>query len=231
MIQAPVSDRERSGLHGSVKSVVDEFSTTVFDRDGKIVEWSGNSSRGRVERKYIYDANGRLVRISGSHGDQADEFRYDEHGRKTQIRVIPARPEQGSRAFGIAGWFDCTSEGDTLTDGGTVETTYNEHDQPVEARILDEEGTVLFRFVYTYDADGRLSQEKLATENLPLPKSFREQIPTEQRAATLAQMKTQLEEMARRTGLYGDASSDKRRSMILRNSLALPGRRRSILVN
>ena len=94
MIQAPVSDRERSGLDGPVKSVVDEFSTTVFGRDGKILEWSGNTSHGRVERKYVYDQAGRLVHISGSDGDHTDEFRYDERGRKTQIRQVPARPRQ-----------------------------------------------------------------------------------------------------------------------------------------
>ena len=53
MIQAPVSDRETSGLRGPVKSVVDEYSATEFDQDGKILEWSGNTSHGRVERKYL----------------------------------------------------------------------------------------------------------------------------------------------------------------------------------
>jgi hypothetical protein len=158
-----------------------------------------------VERKYAYDQAGRLVPISGSNGDHTDEFRYDEQGRRTQIRVVPARPEQGLRGFGIGAAFDTASEGDTLTDGGTVETTYNEHDQPVEARILDDEGIVLFRIVYTYDADGRLSQEKLTTESLPLPKEFRDQSPVEYRAAALDQMKANLVEISQRTGLSGDA--------------------------
>ena len=43
MIQAPPSDRERFGLRGQVKSVADEWSTTEFDPDGKILEWSGNT--------------------------------------------------------------------------------------------------------------------------------------------------------------------------------------------
>lgn len=42
--------------------------------------------------------------------------------------------------------------------------------------VLDDEGMVLSRIVYGYDADGRLSQEKLTTENPPLPKEFRDQI-------------------------------------------------------
>jgi hypothetical protein len=205
LIHSPISDRERCGLRGPVKSVIDEWSTTVFDRDGKILEWSGNSSRGPVNRKYIYDQSGRLLRISGSNGDHTDEFRYDQHGRKTRIRRVPARPEQGGRAFGVGAAFDAVGEGDTLDDGGTVETTYNEHDQPVEARILADEGLVLLRIVYAYDAAGRLSQERLTAENLPLPKAFRDQIPVEHRAAALEQMKTQLAEISQRTGLSGDA--------------------------
>ena len=55
MIDQILSDRERDGFNGPVKSVADEYSTTEFDRDGKIVEWSGNTSHGRVERKYVYD--------------------------------------------------------------------------------------------------------------------------------------------------------------------------------
>ena len=204
MIRQILSDRERYGLRGPVKSVIDEFSTTVFDRNGMVLEWSGNTSHGRVERKYVYDPDGRLIRISGSNGDHTDEFRYDENGRKTQIRHVPARPDVGSRAFGIGAAFHAVAEGETLDGGGTVETTYNEHDQALETKILDDEGLVLFRIVYTYKADGRMSQEKIITENLPWPKAFRDQIPVEHRAATLEQMKAQLAEISQRNGLSGD---------------------------
>ncbi len=50
-------------------------------------------------------------------------------------------------------------KGEMLTDGGTVETKYNEYNEAVEATILDDEGVVLSRITYTYDAEGRLSQE------------------------------------------------------------------------
>jgi hypothetical protein len=75
-----------------------------------------------AERKYVYDDGGKLIRVSGSNGDHTDEFRYDEHGRKTRIQVVPARPEQRHRAFGIAAEFDAVLEGDTLDEKGTVET-------------------------------------------------------------------------------------------------------------
>jgi hypothetical protein len=206
MITTKYSRNERDGLNGLVKSSLKKTSTTEFDRDGKSSNGAG-IRHGRVERKYVYDQVGRLIRISGSNGDWVDEFRYDERGRKTRIRTVPSRAERGRHAFGIGAAFDAMVEGETLEDGGTVETTYYDydHDHPVEARVLDNEGMVLSRITYTYDADGRLSQEKLTTENVRLPKEFLTHIPVEHRAATIEQMKTQLAEISQRTGLSGDA--------------------------
>jgi len=157
------SDRERADLRGSVRTIVDDWSTTVFDRDGKTIEWRGNTLHGHSERTYSYDENGKLIRITGSNGDQLDEFRYDEQGRMTQIRHVPARTEGGAKASGIEIYFEAISEGHILTDGGTVETSYNERGQPVERRIVDDEGMLLFRIVHLYDANGRLGEEQLVS--------------------------------------------------------------------
>jgi YD repeat-containing protein len=198
------SDRERAEFRGSVRTIVDDWSTTVFDRDGKIIEWRGNTLHGHSERTYSYDENGKLIRITSSNSDQLDEFRYDEQGRMTQIRHVPARTE-GARAYGAGIYFEAISEGHILSDGGTVETSYNERGQPVERRILDDEGALLFRIVHLYDASGRLGEERLISETPSLPKAFRDQIPSEQRAAVLTQMKTELESIRQRTGLFGNA--------------------------
>jgi YD repeat-containing protein len=198
------SDRERAELRGSVRSIVDDWSTTVFDRDGKIIEWRGNTLHGHAERVYSYDENGRLIQITSSNGDQLDEFRYDEQERTTQIRHVPARTD-GAKATGIGIYFEAISEGHILTNGGTVETSYNECGQPVERRVLDDEGTLLFRIMHLYDASGRLGEERLISENPSLPKAFRDQIPSEQRAAILTQMKTEFDRIRQQTGLFGNA--------------------------
>lgn len=203
------SDREKAELRGSVKRIVDEWSTTVFDRDGKIIEWSGNTLHGHSERRYSYDENGKLIRIAGSNGDQLDEFRYDEQGRMTQMRHVPARTE-GAMATDFEIYFDVISEGELLTDGGTVVTSYNERGKPVERKIVNDEGVLLFRIVHLYDANGRLREERLVSENPSFPKAFSDQIPDqiprEQRAAVLTQMKTAFENMMRQqTGLFGTA--------------------------
>ena len=199
-----LSDCEKGGFRGPVKTIVDEYSTTVFDRNGKTLAWGGNTSHGRAERTYVYDTNGRLIRVSGSSGDDDDEFRYDGQG-KIQIRRVPSRPDLQSRAFGVSVWFDAISEGEGLTGGGTVETTYNERDEPVEKRISDEEGTLLFRIAYMRDENGRLSQEKLVSENPAIPKTLRDQIPVDERASVLAAMRKEFEETAQHTGLFGNA--------------------------
>lgn len=69
-----VSNREKAGLRGPVKTIVDDWSTTEFDRNGKIVAWTGKTVHGRVQRTYVYDGARRLVRISGSNGNHVDEF-------------------------------------------------------------------------------------------------------------------------------------------------------------
>jgi hypothetical protein len=199
-----LSDCEKGGLRGPVKTIVDEYSTTVFDQKGKTVEWRGNTAHGRVERTYVYDQNERLIRVRGSSGDHDDEFRYEGRG-KTQIRRVPARPDLQSRAFAVSPWFDAVSEGELLTDGGTVESTYNERDEPVEKRLFDDEGTLLFRVVYIRDENGRLGEEKLITENHAIPKTFRDQIPIGERASVLAVMRNKFEEMGQHTGLFGNA--------------------------
>ncbi len=197
------SDREKAELRGPVQTIADDYSTTVFDRDGKILEWRGNTFYGYSERKYSYDQNGKLLRITGSSTDQVDEFRYDEQGRMTQIRHVPARPQRRNTAIAAEIVFEVIPEGDSLSDGGTVETSYNERGQPVEKRIVDTDGLLLYRILYTYDANGRLGEERLVYENPSFPKGALDQIPTEQRAALLAQWKTEIESASH--GLFGNA--------------------------
>lgn len=198
------SDREQSGLRGPVKEVVDEYSTTVFDTNGNIIQWSGNTMHGRTVRTYVYDEQNRLIRVTGSEGDYQDEFSYDGPIKK-QVRRIPAHPDQKNCAYGFSVWFDAACEGETLSEGGTLETRYNENGQPVEKLVFDDEGSVLFSGSSTYDSDGRLCSEMLKPVEFPVPKAIREQIPVEQRAVVLAQMKSEFRQMMHSGGLFGDA--------------------------
>lgn len=198
-----VSDREKVSLRGPVKTIVDEYSSTVFDEDGKTVEWSGNTMHGHVVRTFHYDKNERLVRVTGNNNDHEDEFRYDGL-LKTQIRHIPPRPDAKHRAFGFGAWFDAACEGEMLKDGGAVETKYDERDQPFEKQVVDGEGLILFSAKYAYNPDGRLGSETLTAINFPVPKEIRDQIPIQQRAELLAQMRVEFQQMMRNSGLFGN---------------------------
>src|SRR5260370_21477108 len=64
---------------------------------------------------------------------------------------------------------------------------------------------LLFRTVHLYDGSGRLGEEWLVSENPSLPKAFRDRIPSEQRAAVMAQIKVEFESIERQNGLFGNA--------------------------
>src|SRR5271170_332363 len=66
-----LSDRERAGLHGSVKTFGDFIGTEAesmreveYTADGRMLVWRGRLSTGRVENVYSYDETGRLISIT-----------------------------------------------------------------------------------------------------------------------------------------------------------------------
>jgi hypothetical protein len=52
-----------------------------------------------------------------------------------------------------------------VPSGGSVTTIYNEHDQPAEAQIRDSDGGLVSRLIRSYDTNGHILGDKLATEN------------------------------------------------------------------
>ena len=197
-----ISDRERAGLRGPVKTCTDfmgeeteSMCEAEYALDGRLLVWRGRVSGGsRVERVYLYDGRGKLVGITGGGADGTDEFRFDEHGRRIRIRTVPPRPDRQSVGTSVEIMFEATEEGDCLIGGGTVTTRYNDNDQPLESLVRDAHGELLTRIVHNYDANGRLAHETLVRESLEFPDSmipeqYREQFSEEQRQATLSQIR------------------------------------------
>ncbi len=107
----PISDRDKAGLHGPVRSVIEEraypawtdadgkvypefksWNKTEYDRDGRIaVTWfRGSSSEHGSEfaTRYARNAAGRLLRASQEDdGKTVSEtiYRYDDQGRLQSI--------------------------------------------------------------------------------------------------------------------------------------------------
>jgi hypothetical protein len=181
-----LSDRERAGLRGSVKTLsecigaeTESISEAEYTADGRMLVWRGRFSEGKVESIFSYDGSGKLLSITSSGSGVTDEFHYDEQGRKTRVRTVPPGPSQQGMAIGVEVVFGHEEEGDGLRGGGTVTTSYNEDDQPVESLVRDTHGLLLTRITHNY-ANGRLINEMLVKENLDIPSEFWEGLSGDQ---------------------------------------------------
>src|SRR5580693_10349682 len=93
-----LSDRERTGLRGPVKTCSDfmgdaaeSMSEEEYAADGRLLVWRGRSFAGsRVEWVCSYDGMGRLISATSGGADVTDEFHYDEQGKKTRVRTVPS---------------------------------------------------------------------------------------------------------------------------------------------
>ncbi len=106
---APMSDREKAGLHGPVQQCIEERTTPAFENfpgtsyvsitkyspEGKLLQTSfGNSVESAQESSttYTYDSAGRLLKItttnSGSPVSESN-YQYDQKGRIVSITGDP----------------------------------------------------------------------------------------------------------------------------------------------
>jgi hypothetical protein len=168
------TDREKAGLRGTVKTCVEESVNP--------------SAEFLISREYSPDGQLLAARLRQNGSEQViandvgegSGFFQDEHGRKVAVKTFDPKTLQRGRAalaMGVSLW-DAALTGHGVPVGGKVRTTYNQDDQPTELQILDGEGQVLSRVVRTYDADGRIIEEKPICEN-PGP-LFLKRFPAEQ---------------------------------------------------
>jgi YD repeat-containing protein len=120
-----LSDRERAGLRGPVKTCIDfmedveaESMCAEYGTDGRLLVCRYISNGSRVEQVYSYDGMGRLIGVTDGGADGTDEFHYDEQGKKTRVRTVPPRPDRQNSAWEVTGLFEATEEGFCLNYGG-----------------------------------------------------------------------------------------------------------------
>jgi hypothetical protein len=138
----------------------------TYDASGHLLKTaSGNEGEPTMDNVYSYDDQGRLSGIVSSRTpDNPIVFRYDEHGRKTKVKVF--RPADYRPNIATAGSpFEVADMAPNLPGGGTATTVYDEQDRPVEVQVRDAQGEIVNRALRTYDAQGRVADEKQILDN------------------------------------------------------------------
>lgn len=179
--------------------------TTEYDTEGRIVSTRWNNPNGSawitgntynasgqllrtsrgiegqtpVESIYAYDEQGRPQSITDSQNpDNPIVFHYDERGRKT--KVLTSRPEDYRPNVSIAAdsLFYAADVHPNIEGGGTATVIYDDQDRPTEIQTRDSSGELISRTLRTYDAAGRIVEEKLVHDDIVtmLPASARTEI-------------------------------------------------------
>lgn len=143
--------------------------TNTYDTNGRLVNTvSGKLGEPGTEMRYDYDETGRLLTITNStEPGNRTNFHYDEQGRKTTTQSFD--PETLKRAqnsmYAGSPWEAAVGAGIGVPFGGNIATIYNGNGQPTEAQIRSSEGRIVSRVVRSYDAHGRIIEEKHIQEN------------------------------------------------------------------
>jgi YD repeat-containing protein len=157
--------------------------TRTYDAAGRLLRTSNKSDGSSSVQIYSYDERGRLLSTADSNGSRTD-FHYDSEGRKTEKQTIPPRPgEMKETAVGLGAVAGAMEGGYGLYDGGTVTKRYDDHDLPIESKVLDSEGNLVSRVIRSYDSKGRLTAERMIPENweIGLAKQMLAKAPEEYR--------------------------------------------------
>jgi hypothetical protein len=185
-----LSDRERAGLRGPVKTCSEligrriESINTDYSTDGRLLgqrvrvrDFPGpfpgvttglsGISGGTEETWEFYDEQGKktkVLRVSCRPSYVTDEFHYDEQGKKTRVRKVCLSFNQPDFPDVMLDSikFEVAEAGGSLvgSGGGTVTTRYNENDQPIESLVRNSGGELLTKINHNY-TNGRLISETL----------------------------------------------------------------------
>jgi hypothetical protein len=175
-----LSDRERAGLRGPVKTCSDLIGreigiNTDYSPDGRLLgyrvprggifPWLGISDIVDVTTEF-YDKQSNTTKVGRVSIGVTDEFQYDARGRKTRVRkVSPCTFLLIPGYWAMLETFEFAEAGCSLSGGGTVTTRYNENDQPIESLICNANGELLMKINHNY-ANGRLISETLVIVRL-----------------------------------------------------------------
>jgi YD repeat-containing protein len=137
----------------------------TYDAEGHLLRAVWESKGGTSDTIYDYDTQGRLIGITDPR-QWTTSFEYDQ-GRKT--RIVKSKLDASSTDDKSSLGASIGSENVDLfvapPPGGSVKTSFNDHDQPVEAQVYGPNGDLLKRLTRTYDSKGRVLESSLVIED------------------------------------------------------------------
>jgi YD repeat-containing protein len=187
--QLLTSRHEMDGKPSYSTSSSDYVHTEVHDSQGRLEKsiW-GYRGEPVSETLYTYDDAGRLLTFTNT-GINRYEFHYQPDGSKVSIETFDRKIiEQHQNSISASPEWVAAQAGSGVPIGGNVTMIYDPDDHPIEMQVRDADGQVVTRIVRTYDAEGRITEEKLLEKSMPA--SLLNWMPSEERAQlTPAQLK------------------------------------------
>jgi hypothetical protein len=89
----------------------------------------------------------------------------NEGGRKSKIEVSRPTDYRSDIAARAGSPFETLDRAPNLPGGGSATTVYDEHDRAIEVQVRDASGELVNRALRTYDAHGRVIEEKQVLED------------------------------------------------------------------
>lgn len=163
------SRHERNGQLLYSRSESDWLETEVLDSKGRLVKKVyGQRGEPAAENLYSYDDEGRLLTLTISEHFRF-EYHYQADGGKISVQTFnPKMLERTRDSSYVGSAFDAPRAGIGVPTGGSVTTIYDSGDRPTEMLVRSADGQLVTRFVRTYDAQGRVTEEKPLQQNLAL---------------------------------------------------------------